>query len=75
MEIILLMLVVVLINVLFWGGLIYLVIRFWKSNSGLSSEEKLSIIGWLASIFAATRSGPREPGPAESQYEAWKNYK
>lgn len=37
-------LVAILANVIFWGTIIYFVVRFLRSKSGLSTEQKLNII-------------------------------
>ena len=36
--------VAIIANIAFWGGIIYLIIRFLRSKSGLSRAQKLDLI-------------------------------
>ena len=51
--------------VLFWGVVIYLVVKFLKSDSGLSTEQKLGVLTKLTQAYGSSR-GSSEPGPVES---------
>ncbi len=51
--------------VLFWGVIIYLVIKFLRGDTGLSSQQKLGILTQSVRMYSGGR-GPSEPGPVES---------
>lgn len=52
--------------ILFWGAVIYLVIKFFKSDSGLSTEQKLGVLTRLSSLYGSGRASS-EPGPVETE--------
>jgi hypothetical protein len=65
----LLMLVVGAIGfVVFWGAVIFFAVKFFQSNNGLTSEQKLGVIGLLMRMFSGG-GGSSEPGPVTAQVE------
>jgi hypothetical protein len=54
-----------IIFVTFWGLVIFIVVRFLAGDSGMSTSNKLSIIGYLMKIFGG-RGGGSDIGPNES---------
>jgi hypothetical protein len=62
----LLMLVVGALSfVAFWGAVIYLGIKLFRSNN-LSNEQKLKIASGVLGAYSG-RSGPYEPGPRDAE--------
>ena len=51
---------------LFWGAVIYFVVKFLKSDSGMTKAEKYNFLARLMKAYSS-RSGSSEPGPVESE--------
>jgi hypothetical protein len=52
--------------VLFWGTVIFFVVRFFKSNNGLTRQQKLAVASSVMGVYSG-RGGPYEPGPKETE--------
>jgi hypothetical protein len=51
--------------VLFWGAVIFFVVKFFRSNNGMTTQQKLEIASRVMGAYSG-RGGAGEPGPNES---------
>ncbi len=65
-----LLIIVVVSLLLFWGGVIYFMVRIWRSNSGLSDQQKLGILTKVTQALSGRRPSS-EPGPNETTVRGW----
>jgi hypothetical protein len=62
----LLLLFGLIVFVLFWGTVIYLVVKFLRGDTGMAQQQKLTLLARLMQLWSG-RGGPSEPGPIESE--------
>jgi hypothetical protein len=65
MDILLLIALVIVSNILFWGFIIYFVIRIWRSKN-LTPEQKAALVAGGMTLASGGRRASSEPGPVES---------
>ena len=52
MDVIILAIIVIILNLLFWGAVIYFIVKFLRSKStGLSNQQKLDILAKGADAY------------------------
>jgi len=61
MDIIILLVVVVISLVLFYGGIAYLIGKFLRSDSGMPKEQKYTLLARLFKFSSSRGGGSRDP--------------
>jgi len=61
MDIIIVLVLVAISLVIFYGGIAYFISKFLRSDSGMPKEERYTLLAWLFNIFSARGGGSRDP--------------